>query len=571
MRQFMNDQQGIIIQNSSNLANIFNEMDKTSFYLACDQVIPAILSQENATQVALTNARTLMNSQFSHYTNFPITASSIVYETTLYVSDKFSVASQFGRVYPGGKRDSSSVVANSLYVMDQPWYRMAMNNDGLPYSFLLESSPASVFFSKRCRNQYLATTSYGNEIGVVVYGIKIKEIRRILQNGTLTDNTKMFLLYENAVLYSNVQGAAGQQIEQLEDYGVLAGTRCNSQFSEMSVGGVDSYIIGAKMLNKWKLITLIPRSDVISNLNGMIALIAIESALVLLLGVGMAVLLTIMFTKPVIRLAGAMQSLQHGELPANVLRTGVKDDEIGILYHSYNNMVDHITQLVKDIRESSMREKESKMLMLQAQINPHFVCNTLDSINWIAMCEGQSNISVMVTSLAEVLQYTVKNPDEVVTLREEIFHIERYLKIQRLRYADKFIVENLIPEPLLACQLPKLTIQPLVENSITHAAQELGSIIRIKFSGFLDEDGIRLIVSDNGRRADPDEINAYLRGEDTLKPTGNGLGIRNIDERLRLHFSPACSLTYHRTDDGGLAAVILLPAESLPGRIPGMS
>jgi two-component system sensor histidine kinase YesM len=304
--------------------------------------------------------------------------------------------------------------------------------------------------------------------------------------------------------------------------------------------------------------TMIPERDITKQLDQVIQTMLIELLAVVLIAFLISTLVSNIFTKPIVQLTKTMQQVRSEDNLVEIPQKHPRNDEISFLYHNYNRMIRRITQLVEEIKYNMDLQKKAELKALQSQINPHFIYNTLDVVNWMALCEGQKDISVLVTSLADIFRYSIKEPDAMVTLEKELFHLSQYLKIQAMRYGEKFTFDVGIPEDCLSYQLPKLTIQPLVENSLLHVINKNSQVVHVHLSVEKTELAIRIVLSDTGRLADPEKLNLYLQGEDVLQYSGEGIGIRNLNKRLKMHFGDNCGLHYERTD-AGLAAVLILP------------
>ena len=215
--------------------------------------------------------------------------------------------------------------------------------------------------------------------------------------------------------------------------------------------------------------------------------------------------------------------------------------------------------MVKDLYISSQQQKIAELKALQAQINPHFIYNTLDSINWVALCNNETQIASMVSSLASIMRYSIKNPEQMVALREEIEHVENYVNIQAMRYDNNFDMKLEVSSQLLDFKVPKFIIQPLVENSIVHGTEKTKNRGLISITVSEIDDKVMICVDDNGSGANIEELNKYLEGEKTLLQDSDGFGIKNIDQRIKLVYGEKYGLFYHSNSDSGVTATIQLP------------
>ncbi len=231
--------------------------------------------------------------------------------------------------------------------------------------------------------------------------------------------------------------------------------------------------------------------------------------------------------------------------------------EIDILYQSHNIMIDRVNEAMIESRDSYYK-------MLQAQINPHFTYNVLNSISAISLMKGDYEISETISNLVEMLRYGINAPEKLVSLSEELSISEKFIAIQNFRYQKKIIVKYDIPDELLNLKMPKLTIQPLIENSIFHSDTSLNDqdiYISIQVSSF--DSIVQITIYDNNS-ADLNRLNAHLQHENIDTNTDRrGLGIYNINQRLSLIFGQQYGLRYE-LDESGLRTIVTLPTAANP-------
>ncbi|MBE5040560.1 sensor histidine kinase [Ructibacterium gallinarum] len=227
-------------------------------------------------------------------------------------------------------------------------------------------------------------------------------------------------------------------------------------------------------------------------------------------------------------------------------------NEIGKLYSSFNVMMSTMDNLITDVNTLFKQQKILELKALQAQINPHFLYNTLDSVNWMAQQSGCDDISHIVTALGSFFRYSLNKGMELTTIENELNQIQYYIEIQKIRFKDKLIVTFDIDNNILKCQIAKLTLQPLVENCIVHGFDKFEYVGIINITGFRKEGYIYITVSDNGRGGDIDRINKLLNKGFIPNEPIEKYGINNVNQRLRLYFSEECGLYYKENDLGGI-------------------
>ena len=276
-------------------------------------------------------------------------------------------------------------------------------------------------------------------------------------------------------------------------------------------------------------------------------------ALCLLLCLGCAWVLSRHLSQPVHQLDEAMGEVEKGNFDVH-LETD-REDELGRLSNRFNRMAEEYRL---NLRRSVQRQRElneTQLRMMQAQLNPHFLYNTLDSMKWLGVTHQVPQVATLATDLATILRSSISG-DEIVTLEQELELIERYIDIQLIRFEERFTCEVDVTERFQSCLVPKLVLQPLVENAIIHGVAD-------REEGYIklwaeEEDGdLLLFVSDNGCGIPPD-ILARLNSEDKRVPGGH-LGLFNVDSIIRLHFGPKYGISARSTPGEGSCVWLRLP------------
>ncbi len=263
--------------------------------------------------------------------------------------------------------------------------------------------------------------------------------------------------------------------------------------------------------------------------------------------------------KPVNQMDQAMEAVRKGDY--SVRLDLHREDEFGRLADSFNSMTE---EYCLNLERSILRQKElnaTQIRMMQAQLNPHFLYNTLDSIKWLGITHGSSQISAMAMDLAAILRASISE-ESFVTLEQELELIERYLEIQYIRFEDRFTCEVDVPDQLQYCLIPKLSLEPLVENAIIHgvADQDDGYI---KISARQEAADLILTVTDNGCGI-PADILEKLNSDDKRIP-GHHLGLYNVDQIARLHFGEGYGIRVISEAGKGSQVILRLPLQKNVG------
>ena len=210
-------------------------------------------------------------------------------------------------------------------------------------------------------------------------------------------------------------------------------------------------------------------------------------------------------------------------------------DEIGQLHRHFDKMTRDYDRMTRDNYEQQRLLQEKQMQQLRAQVRPHFLYNTLESIYCLAKNAQDERIAAMTDALGKMLRASLNDKRDVVSVEEDLQITKEYLRIQLLRYGDLLRVEYDLEESLLCCRIPAMTIQPLVENAVHHAAEEMLETCVIRIGGRAEDGAVDLYVEDNGPGMDEDMLAKLESGE--IKPEGMGIGLRNIHRRVQYAFS----------------------------------
>lgn len=281
-------------------------------------------------------------------------------------------------------------------------------------------------------------------------------------------------------------------------------------------------------------------------------------------------------TKPIRELCRITSQIAEGDFSARAkMQTA---DELEVLSDSVNDMSENLEVMVHQIKEDERKMRHAELRLLQEQINPHFLYNTLDTIVWLIEGDDPEKAVDMVVALSEFFRLVLSRGKEYITIREEEQHIRGYLEIQQARYRDILDYEISIDPALYRYKILKLTLQPLVENSLYHGIKYKRAKGKIWVTGKMEEgdgtqaDRILLCVEDNGIGMDEEEVRR-LQTEigKPCKETEKGFGLANVNERIRMNFGMEYGMTIESQKGRGTKVSIVIPAVELCGSTPGVS
>ncbi|MBB6637393.1 cache domain-containing sensor histidine kinase [Cohnella thailandensis] len=398
------------------------------------------------------------------------------------------------------------------------------------------------------------------QLGMIVIDLKLDVFRTILANYRFEENGNLFVVNgANDLFFEKTSGDTEPSL--IGDLRAVSASFGSGVYERAPNGKRYITVVDNSAYSGLKVIAYIPESVLLKetkqlqNFTIAIAILFVAAAGVI------AIFFAYRISQPLVKLKQKMLLVETGNFKQSVpVET---QDEIGQLGRGFNRMSEEINRLVNEVYAVELREKEAELANLQSQINPHFIYNTLESINMMALQKDNYEVSDMVTALGGMLRYAVTQNARTVALEEELASVGAYLKIQQLRYGDRLRVAFDAEPGTEGLHVPKLLLQPLVENAIFHGIgdREEGGEIWISASRFEDE--LLICVRDDGVGMDETQIERLRQSMLSPEPPGprrRGLALRNIAHRLRLIFGPTAELHMDGSPGGGMAFTITIPA-----------
>ncbi len=419
-----------------------------------------------------------------------------------------------------------------------------------------------VFQSTETKNRILSVFRlFGNEHsdvrGIILFNLREEFFRSVLQNTKISENGYLVLISPYQITQFKQTAGIYQMDERLrkrlfhlpDSEGRLV---LYNHFHQKIL-----IVYNTIPVNHWKLAAVVPMDDImnkaafIKNITLIVMLLLIITAMFLLN------LLAKIVTTPLTQLTSKVKQVKAGnlEVPFNLRN----DNEIGILNNGIRDLLSRVRDLLQQVQQEQEQKRSAELAVLQAQIKPHFLYNTLDSIKQLCEMGESLEAAEMVTALAKFFRISINGGREIITLAEEIDHIQSYLLILKMRYANDFEYEISIPSELLSQTIAKLILQPLVENAIYHGTKQKRGKGLIRVCGYLKREQVILEVSDNGAGMDSrtlKKVQNALAGQDQgIK----NIGLMNVQKRLQLHYGVAYGLTIQSVLGEGTMVQVILP------------
>ncbi len=306
----------------------------------------------------------------------------------------------------------------------------------------------------------------------------------------------------------------------------------------------------------WKIVGISYVDEIVTNKKYFNSFILIISLFGIVFEILASLFISAKISQPIKRLEKHRKRLENGDFDISVEVKG--EDEVKRLSKAFNMMVARIKTLMEQIIKEQEEKRKSELKALQAQINPHFLYNTLDSIVWMNENRNYDGVTVMVAALAKLFRISLSKGNEMISIADEVEHARSYLIIQKIRYKDKFEYTIDVEPGLQSKRTLKLILQPIIENAIYHGISPLNEKGIIKISVIAEENNILLQVSDNGYGIKP-EILEGLLVQESISYYSGGVGLKNVNERIKLCYGKNYGIEIKSEMDVGTKVNIRIP------------
>ncbi len=437
------------------------------------------------------------------------------------------------------------------------WYKGASENGGRPYitgsyvqNIYEDQYPWVVSMSSMMYDSFSKSS-----IGIMVLDMNYATINEICSGVSLGDQGYVYILDRDGavvwhpkqqLVHSNLYKELLTEIIGRED-GIY----------EEEVNGADKvYIVETSDSTGWRIVAVMDGKEMVQNLDQLSALFILIAVISILTSFFIARTISATLSRPIRRLKKSMLEVQKGNLDEEVRIDN--RNEIGDLSHTFNAMTNEIKELLDANFKAQRLKRKSEFKALQAQINPHFLYNTLDSIIWMSLANKKDEVVEMTSALAKLFRLSINKGDELITIQGEVDHVTNYLKIQKYRYESKLSYDIHLEPSVKNYWTQKLILQPLVENAIYHGIKLKAEGGHINVMIFEDEDTLVMRVSDNGIGMDEQRL-GDVRALNTSSKSG--VGTKNVIERLKLVYGDKVDIEFESKLEVGTSVTIRIPTE----------
>lgn len=385
------------------------------------------------------------------------------------------------------------------------------------------------------------------ELGIRSISVSAKYFQDIMKNANITSEGLVYLMSENGRMITSSNSSILQKMQKkgiLLNYGA-------ELFMEKRKEGQKEYYITRQNVDgaSWQMILIIPENEYEDQYRFLWLSAALMLGSMIAVIVLMSYLLSGYYVGRLKKLNVEMTGLESGNLNANLPIT-TEEDEIEEIYHNFNGMVQEVQRLMQEHYQLGKEVKMAEVRALQAQINPHFLYNTLDLINWISMDYGAEEIGTLTWNLARFYRLSLNHGKSLISIGEEVEHVEVYVNIENYHFDNAISLEVDVPEELKSYACLNIILQPFVENAIVHGIAEKPDIesCEIRICARREEQDIVFSVQDDGPGVDVKEMQKETQQD--IRTAQHGYGVRNINFRLKLCFGEKYGVTYLESEKG---------------------
>lgn len=435
----------------------------------------------------------------------------------------------------------------------------------LPQSELLDSSPTSSIwlepfelnystydlFSFQAKILDMNTLEYS---GTLIINVKTEALTRIMKQSNMggiffiIDENNSVLLESDSFDYQLITDELGNLSEN------------NYHNTVQTIAGED-YIISQASLSAagWSLVGITPLESMQSDIYDNQIILLITSLMSMVLLITFSIFLANKISKPIVQLTSKMDSVKEGNFKASFYDDSFTETKQ--LSEGFNQLLQDIDELLVKNYEQQITERDIRLELLQAKINPHFLYNTLENIRYISLREGNAQAAELITSLSDLMRYSISSSSTSVFLYQELEYVRNYLFLQTARFSDRFTFQFNIEEELLDCKIMKMLVQPIVENAVLHGLEnkpEDGKLVISAYS--LDDYDYEICVEDNGVGMSETQLEQLDARLNSVYPQGEKhIGVCNVQHRIRLQYGTEYGVTYSSELDKGTRVQLRLP------------
>lgn len=433
-------------------------------------------------------------------------------------------------------------------VREMPWYQEVKESSG-QLLWLPSSKLANAMIGKNNSYAFSAVRKInsldtGDELAIMMLNIDESHLRDSIKEVKLGEQGQVYLLSRNdGIISFTDETYIGHSIKEVDI----------NPTEDMMITDISDY-------TGWKLAGIVPRSEYKSQIKQLHIIFLPFSLVAIFIIILFAIAISKSIVKPITAIISAMKEVQKGNLKVHIKHK--QRNELGILTDYFNQTVEEIQFFINKVYKQEISRQEAELKAIQAQLNPHFLYNTLDTIYWMLILKEEEEIGDLVVALADILRYCISNGKEFVTVEEDLSQLENYLTIQKTRFNEKLHYEFDLDPNLMNIEIPKLLLQPLVENSIYHGFCKMRREGKIMIKGYSEAEEIFFKVEDNGYGMSKEKIEAIFNGACKSDKKHTGLGLKAVHNRIALLYGEEYGIEIHSIENQGTTMIVKLKKRS---------
>ena len=538
----------IIKQVNSDIDNYIDYMENTSSLMAKSTDVAKYFFDEHQTEEEFEEEKKRILTQFAT------------------IKESRSDISNVAAVAENGKylvNDEDGSLTDYIDVQSLDWYQEAMQSKSgiaVSSSHVQNAIPTSYKWVITL-SRALVNNQSGKREGVFFMDLNYSAISDLCNKNNIGEKGYIFILDENGnIIYHPKQqlmygGLMVENIQEIMD--------CKADYLEIKRDGENKlYTMSKSTKTGWTVVGAMDTTELLKNSKQTQLNYIMVAAILLLAVIVISSLLSKEITRPILLLRDSMSKVEEGKFQqANVEVTTM--NEIGSLTKSFNVMTKRIQELMEQNVAAQKEKRKSEMKALQAQINPHFLYNTLDSIIWMAEAGQNDDVVLMTSALAKLLRQSISNDKEQVRVEEEMNYVQSYLTIQKMRYKDKLEYTIDVDSEICSVSIIKFAIQPLVENAIYHGLKYKDTKGKISIRGYVRGKKGYITITDDGVGMDEETLKYIFdeKQKKEKKPKSNGVGVPTVQKRLQLYYGPEYGISYISRQGEGTVATGTIPLD----------
>ena len=448
-------------------------------------------------------------------------------------------------------------------VTSQDWYKQAVEEmENMHFSTphiqnLFDDGSMRYYWVISLSRAVDLTDNGDSQMGVLLVDMDYSSISRMLQQINASDNGQYYYLCDSSgeIIYHPRQIQISEGIAN-ENNDTESGYK-DGVYDEMFEGEHRKVIVNTISYTGWKLVGVIPYSTFTSGMLNMRYFVGMLMLLTAMMLVVINRVVSVGISRPILRLNDSVREYEAGEKPEIYIGGSL---EIRHLGYSIQKSYEQIDSLMKKIVLEQNERRKSELDALQSQINPHFLYNTLESITWMIEGERNDEAAFMITQLARLFRISLSKGRTVITVADELQHARSYMNIQKIRYKNAFSVVFDVDQEVCSCCTVKLILQPILENAINYGVSGMDDCGEIRVTGRLEDGNVILSVTDNGIGMSEEQVALILTDSSRMHKRGSGVGLVNVNNRIRLLFGGEYGLTVESEPDEGTTVSVRIPA-----------